>query len=157
MRKRLPPEQNMMKKVPLPDSNASFAIARFVTDHDGMGPSVLGVLLEPGKAHDIFWIFQNGRNINQQQKGGFVFTLKGFSRLYYTGIQVSKDPGVPLVWIGFCLIMMGFMLSLFFTHKRIWLRISGSHDKYKISIAASVSKSRKTFEERLEELTGDLQ
>jgi len=59
---------NMMKKVSLPGSNASFAIARFVTDHGGMGPAVLGVLLEPGKAHDIFWIFQNGRNLNQQQK-----------------------------------------------------------------------------------------
>ena len=144
---------NMMKKVPLPGSNASFAIARFVPDHGGMGPAVLGVLLEPGKAHDIFWIFQNGRNINPRQKGGFAFTLKGFSRLYYTGIQVSKDPGVPLVWIGFCLIMIGFILSLFFAHKRIWLRISGSHDKYKISIAASVSKNRKIFEEKLEELT----
>ena len=144
---------DIMEKVPLPGSDASFAIARFVTDHDGMGPAVLGVLIEPGKAHDIFWIFQNGRNINQQQKGGFAFTLEAFNRLYYTGIQVSKDPGVPLVWIGFCLIMMGFMLSLFFTHKRIWLRISGSQDKYEISIAASVSKNRKTFEEKLEGLT----
>ncbi|MCD6486960.1 MAG: cytochrome c biogenesis protein ResB [Syntrophobacterales bacterium] len=144
---------DIMKKVPLPGSNASFAIARFVTDHGGMGPAVLGVLLEPGKAHDIFWIFQDGHNINQQQKGGFIFTLKDFSRLYYTGIQVSKDPGVFIVWIGFCLIMMGFMLSLFFTHKRIWLKISGSQDKYEISIAASVSKNRKAFEEKLEELT----
>jgi len=141
---------NIMKKVPLPGSNASFAIARFVTDQDGMGPAVLGVLLEPGKAqHDIFWIFQNGHNINQQQKSGFTFTLDSFSRLYYTGIQVSKDPGVPLVWIGFCLIMMGFILSLFFTHKRIWMKISGSQDKYEISIAASVSKNRKSFEEQL--------
>lgn len=148
---------NIMKKVPLPGSNASFAIARFVTDQDGMGPAVLGVLLEPGKAqHDIFWIFQNGHNINQQQKSGFTFTLDSFSRLYYTGIQVSKDPGVPLVWIGFCLIMMGFILSLFFTHKRIWMKISGSQDKYEISIAASVSKNRKTFEEKLEGLTGKI-
>jgi cytochrome c biogenesis protein len=147
----------IMKKVPLPDSNASFAIAKFVTNQGGMGPAVLGVLLEPGKAqHDIFWIFQNGHNINQQQKSAFTFTLDGFSRLYYTGIQVSKDPGVPLVWIGFCLIMIGFILSLFFTHKRIWIRISASQDKYEISIAASVSKNRKTFEEKLEGLTGKI-
>ncbi|MEA1971321.1 MAG: cytochrome c biogenesis protein ResB [Thermodesulfobacteriota bacterium] len=147
---------NIMKKVPLPGSNASFAIARFVTDHNGMGPAVLGVLLEPEKAHDIFWIFQNGRNINQQQKRGFTFTLNDFSKLYYTGIQVSKDPGVLLVWTGFSLIIIGFMLSLFFAHKRIWLRISGSQDEYEISIAASVSKNRKTFEGNLENLTGNL-
>ncbi len=148
---------NMMKKVPLPGSNSSFAIARFVTDHGGNGPAVLGVLIEPGKAHDIFWILKNDRTVSQQQKGGFTFMLKDLSRLYYTGIQVSKDPGVPLVWAGFSLIMIGFMLSLFFAHKRIWLRISGSQDKYEISIAASFSKNRETFEEKLEELTGNLQ
>ncbi|MCK4535054.1 MAG: cytochrome c biogenesis protein ResB, partial [Syntrophobacterales bacterium] len=148
---------NIMKKVPLPGSNASFAIARFVTDQGGMGPAVLGVLLEPEKAHDIFWIFQNGRNINQQQKRGFTFTLDDFSRLYYTGIQVSKDPGVSLVWAGFTLITIGFILSLFVAHNRIRVRISGSQDGYEISIAASVSKNKKTFEKNLEELTRDLQ
>jgi len=83
---------NMMKKVSLPGSNASFAIARFVTDHGGMGPAVLGVLLEPGKAHDIFWIFQNGRNLNQQQKGDFCLYIAGFQQtlLYgYSGQQRS--------------------------------------------------------------------
>ena len=143
---------SLMKKVPLPDGRAFFAIARFVSDLDGMGPAVLGVLLEPGKEHDIFWIFQNGRNNNQQQKGGFTFTLKDFSRLYYTGIQVSKDPGVFLVWIGFCLIMVGFILNLFFTHKRIWVRITGEKGTYECSIAASASKNRGPFEEKLEQL-----
>jgi cytochrome c biogenesis protein len=155
-RKTIVLKPDIMKKVPLPGSNASFAIAKFVSDHGGMGPAVLGVLIEPGKAHDIFWIFQNGGNINQQQRGGFTFTLKEFTKLYYTGIQVSKDPGVPLVWTGFGLIMIGFMLSLFFAHMRIWLRISGSQDGHEISIAASVSKSRKPFEEKLEKLTGKI-
>jgi len=143
---------NLMKKVPLPDGNAFFAVARFVTDLGGRGPAVLGVLLEPGKEHDIFWIFRDGRNNNQQQKGGFVFTLKDFSRLYYTGIQVSKDPGVFLVWIGFCLIMVGFILNLFFTHKRVWVRITGEKGTYECSIAASASKNRGPFEEKLEQL-----
>ncbi len=147
-------QPDIMKKIPLPDSNASFAIARFETNNDGMGPAVLGVLLEPGKAHDIFWIFQKDAVFNQQQKGGFTFRLEGFSRLYYTGIQVSKDPGVPLVWVGFCIIIIGFILSLFSVHKRMWVRVSSSQDTqetYEISIAASISKNRKSFEEKLEE------
>jgi len=143
---------NLMKKVPLPDGSAFFAIARFVNDLEGMGPAVLGVLLEPGEKHDIFWVFQNGRNSNQQQRGGFTFTLKDFNRLYYTGIQVSKDPGVFLVWIGFCLIIVGFILNLFFSHKRIWVRIAGEQGPYECSIAASASKNRKPFEEKLEQL-----
>lgn len=146
----------MMKKVPLPSGDAFLAVARFVPDHGGMGPAVLGVLLEPGKAHEIFWIFQEGNNLNQRQKGVFSFTLKDFNRLYYTGLQVSKDPGVLLVWIGFCLILVGFVLHLFFTHKRIWLRIAGSSGQYECSIAASTSKDRQTFEEDLERVIKDI-
>jgi cytochrome c biogenesis protein len=146
----------MMKKVPLPSGDAFLAVARFVADQGGMGPAVLGVLLEPGKAHEIFWIFQEGNNLNQRQKGAFSFTLKDFNRLYYTGLQVSKDPGVLLVWIGFCLILVGFVLHLFFTHKRIWLRIAGSSGQYECSIAASTSKDRQTFEEALERVIKEL-
>jgi len=144
-------QPEIMKKVPLPGSNTSFAIARFEANHDGMGPAVLGVLLEPGKKHDIFWISQRDVAIDRQQKGGFTFRLESFERLYYTGIQVSNDPGVPLVWVGFFTIMIGFILSLFFVHKRMWMRISCSQDTYEVSIAASVSKNRKLFEEKLEE------
>ena len=143
---------NMMKKVPLHEGDTFFAIARFVNNLNGLGPAVLGVLLEPGKEHNIFWVFQSGLNSNQQQKGGFTFTLKDFRRLYYTGIQVSKDPGVFLVYIGFCLIVMGLIINLFLIHKRIWLRISGSQDNYEVSIAASVSKNREFFEKKLEKL-----
>jgi len=145
-----------MERVALPGDDASFAIAKFVSDYKGMGPAVLGVFLEPGKAHDIFWVFQQGYTVNQGQKGGFSFTLKDFDRLYYTGIQVSKDPGVSLVWIGFCLIALGFSLNLFLTHKKIWVRISGSQGQYEYSVAANASGDREPFEKRLERLTGDI-
>ena len=147
---------NIMKKVLLPDGKTFFAIARFVHDINELGPAVLGVLFEPGKEHKVFWVFQNGHNSNQEH-GGFTFMLKEFNRLYYTGIQVSKDPGIFLVWVGFFLIVMGLILHLFLTHKRIWLRISGSQDKHEVSIAASVSKNRISFEEKLEGLIMDIE
>jgi len=143
----------LMQKVPIPESTVSFAIAKYVPNQGRRKPAVLGVLLEPGKAHDIFWIEKNER----KEKGDFTFTLRDFDKRYYTGIQVSKDPGVPLVWTGFFLILAGFILSLFFVHKRVWLRIVAERGGYEISLAANISKNKKAFKEKLEGLIGTFQ
>jgi cytochrome c biogenesis protein len=144
---------NMMKKVPLPDSTFYFAIAKFVPNYENHGPAVLGVLIEPEKAHDVLWLFKDYK----QQKNDFSFTFKDFDSRYFTGIQVSRNPGVKVVWAGCILILIGFVLSLFFTHTRLWLRISDRKDGCEVKIAASANRNRKDFEEKLEKLIMELQ
>ena len=42
----------------------------------------------------------------------------------YTGLQVAKDPGVWIVWLGCTLMMAGYLYVAFFmSHRRIWVRI----------------------------------
>lgn len=144
---------NMMKKVPLPDSISYFAIAKFMPNYQNHGPAVLGVLIEPEKPHDVLWLFKDYK----QQKNKFSFIFKDFDSRYYTGIQVSRNPGVFVVWAGCILILVGFVLSLFFTHTKTWLRISELKDGYEIKIAASVNRNRKDFEDKLEKLAIELQ
>jgi cytochrome c biogenesis protein len=143
---------NMMKKVSLPESESSFALARFIPDYRGGGPAVLGVFLEPGKDHEIFWLFKDYRQV----KNGFSFMFRDFDREYYTGLQISRDPGVPVVWIGCILILIGLVLSLFFAHARVWLRISEAEDGCEVKIAASVGKDKNSLEEKLEKFAGKL-
>jgi cytochrome c biogenesis protein len=143
---------NMMKKVSLPGSESSFALARFIPDYRGGGPAVLGVFLEPGKDHEIFWLFKDYRQV----KGGFSFMFRDFDREYYTGLQINRDPGVPVVWIGCILILIGLVLSLFFAHARVWLRISEAEGGCEVKIAASVGKDKNSLEERLEKFAGKL-
>jgi len=143
----------LMEKVTIPESQASFAVAKFMNDRGGKGPAVLGVLLETGKAHDIFWIGKN----NQEQRGDITFALHDFDKKYYTGLQVSKDPGITLVWTGFLLILAGFILSLFFSHMRVWIKIATVPGGYELSLAATVNKNKKVFKEKLEGLIGKFQ
>jgi len=143
---------NMMKKVSLPGSVSSFALARFIPDYRGGGPAVLGVFIKPGSDHEIFWLFKDYRQV----KNGFSFMFRDFDRDYYTGLQISRDPGVPAVWIGCILILIGLVLSLFLTHTRVWLRISEAEDGCEVKIAASVGKDKNSLEEKLEKFAGKL-
>jgi cytochrome c biogenesis protein len=42
----------------------------------------------------------------------------------YTRLNVARDPGVNLVWIGSILLFGGFAIRFMFPHKRVWGRIS---------------------------------
>lgn len=143
----------LMQKVPIPGSALSFAIAKYASNQGRRRSAAMGVLLEPGKPHDIFWIEKN----KPKEKGDFTFALQDFDKRYYTGIQVSKDPGVSLVWAGFLLMLAGFILSLFFAHRRVWMRIAAERGGYEITLAATVSKNKKDLKEKLEGLIGTFQ
>ena len=129
-----------MKKMVLPGGDAHFAIARFTQNHQGQGPSVLGVIIKPEAPHDIFWIPYSAHHPLRTKRGGFVFELQKFTPRYYTGIQIGKDPGMPLVWIGFMLILAGFVMVLFISHRRLWVRITPLRDGCRIDIAARTER-----------------
>jgi cytochrome c biogenesis protein len=68
--------------------------------------------------------------------GGVTFTFE--RSIQFTGLSVSKDPGVPLVWIGCALLLFGFVIRFTITHRRIWARISPRPDGGSTVALASV-------------------
>jgi cytochrome c biogenesis protein len=70
----------------------------------------------------------------------------------YTGMQVRKDPGVFIVYLGCIIMAIGLFMSFFMSHKRIWVNISEDKGGTKIIIAASAHRNRAAFENRVEKL-----
>ena len=70
----------------------------------------------------------------------------------FTGLQVRRDPGVWIVYLG-CLIMsIGLYVAFFMSHRRVWISLSGG-DKGtgKVLLAASAHKGREGLERRIDE------
>lgn len=42
----------------------------------------------------------------------------------FTGLNVARDPGVTIVWIGCLLLFVGFVVRFTVQHKRVWARIA---------------------------------
>lgn len=148
-------EMRVMEKTPLPGGAAEMAVGEFRSDYGGRGPAVLGVLFEKGKAHEMFWIFSEGSG-DATVKGGFSFVLKDVKQHYYTGLRVTKNPGMPLVWDGFLLVVIGFILNLFFVHERVWIRIRKRGTGTEISLAASSSRRSEVLEKKLKKISHTL-
>jgi cytochrome c biogenesis protein len=105
--------------------------------------------------HKNFIVYSNNpaRNrMNLASSGGKLLQYVGGEELMYTGLQVAKDPGVWVVWLGCTLMMVGIYIAFFMSHRRIWVRVeSGS-----ITIGGNASKNQGGFQLYLEKLVAKL-
>lgn len=77
------------------------------------------------------------QNINQGELttiGGLEWAFIRESR--FTGLQVVKDPGLPLVWLGSAIVVIGAMAVLNFPHRRLWARIEPTENGTQVRLAA---------------------
>ncbi len=84
-------------------------------------------------------------------------TMVDFKPVFYTGLQVSKDPGTWIVWVGSIILILGLIVAFFIPHKRIWARIEKrGDDKSKLVIGGLANKGTGSLIEELEEILGVL-
>jgi cytochrome c biogenesis protein len=143
------------KAVPLPDNGGEVILEDIRDDFMRMGPAIkIGVKPVTGEEAEI-WLFKNYADIKQRFSDEFdqfpkfnpsivepyTFSLDGVESAYYTGLQVNKDPGVPLIYAGFFVIVIGLLMTFFQSHRRIWVKIQRIGDMTTISIVGKANKN----------------
>ncbi len=68
---------------------------------------------------------------------------------YFTGLQVSRDPGVWVVYTGFILIIVGCFITFFMSHRQICVDINESGEKFRIMITGTANKNKLGNEQKL--------
>ena len=64
----------------------------------------------------------------------------------YTGLQVTKDPGVWIVYTGFILLCIGPLIAFFGSHRKLWVRIQDRKGQVVVTVAGSSNRNRIGFE-----------
>jgi len=82
----------------------------------------------------------------------YTFIVKDIPTRYYSGLQVSRDPGVPLVWIGFFILIFGLIITFFTSHRRIWVRILKKEEFLEISVAGRSNKDPISLSKKIKEI-----
>ena len=52
-----------------------------------------------------------------------------FPNVMWTGLQVSKDPGANIVWIGSAIMIVGLIIAFFISHHRVWVRLEKEEER----------------------------
>lgn len=80
---------------------------------------------------------------------GYEISIK---QKYGTGLQVAKDPGVWLVYLGCFLLMLGLYICFFFSHQKLWLIEKADS----ITLAGQTNKNMTGFQKKFEALAQNL-
>ena len=91
-------------------------------------PAIKVDVLVNGETRWNVFAFQKfpGLNMPMDQDLNFLFTMHDIIQSgeekteYYTVLGVVKDRGIPIMWIGAILMMMGLLFSFYIRPKRIW-------------------------------------
>ena len=158
------------KSYDLPGGEGQFSVRDIRDDIMGLGPAVL-IFVQPKKGKEThFWVFRNqgmvkGRlplpmarspEFNPSAFNPYTFFLNGVGTKYYTGLQVNKDPGVPIVWLGCFVMVFGFFITFFTSHRKTWVRVSEEGNRIRISVAGTANKNPVGLKRDLERLANDL-
>jgi cytochrome c biogenesis protein len=74
----------------------------------------------------------------------------------YTGLNVAKDPGTPLVWIGCLLLVFGFVIRLMVPYRRIWGRLASRPGGGSSLSIAAVGRRDSDFDAEFTSLVTDI-
>lgn len=108
-----------------------------------------------GDAHKII-AYANYPEFNSQQarenKINFILHYAGLEEKMYTGLQVAKDPGVWVVWLGCLLMVIGIYAAFFMSHRRVWVRIENGT----VTIGGNTNKNQGGFAQSFDALAEKL-
>ena len=137
----------------LKEKNATVNIVKIEKNFMSMGPAVLMHIQNPEGTVRI-WVFKRIEQMrdkipdltkkvptfNPGRYKPYYFKLNRIESNYYTGLQLSQDPGVVIVAIGSFFVILGLFVTFFSSHKRLWVRVDDQEGKSRISVGARSNK-----------------
>ena len=116
------------------------------------GPAARVEVTFKGKAPQTFIVLKNYPEMNAQRGDELIFDYEGTNAKMFTGLQVAKDPGVEVVWLGCTLMCIGMFIAFFMSHKRVWVIVSKGHAR----MYGNANKNHAAFGMQFDELADKL-
>jgi cytochrome c biogenesis protein len=98
----------------------------------------------------IFAKFPDFAQMHQAAESEFKAELKDIKAPQYSVLQTAKDPGVPLIWVGCAVLMLGLSIAFYWPTSEIRLVLEESQGKTEISAGGISAKSREAFQAEFE-------
>ena len=111
-------------------------------------PAVLVEFSESGKHKFSGWILRRHPETWQLPDGSRVEFIDLWG-VEYTGLQVRKDPGVWIVYLGCITISIGLFIAFFMSHRKVWVSVVEDKNNSRVVIGATANKNRGSLERKI--------
>jgi cytochrome c biogenesis protein len=153
----------------LPGAEGRVEILRAENNLMRMGPAVKLSVVSPG-GEAQFWVFENIERIKEANPGvlaqvpmmnpglfaPYLFSMQKKGERFYTVLQAAHDPGVPLVAGGAALLVVGLMITFFFSHRRFRIVLEEEKGESRIGLAGSSNRDPVGLEKEMDRLLAEI-
>ncbi|HVO82443.1 MAG TPA: cytochrome c biogenesis protein ResB [Terriglobales bacterium] len=152
------------------DSDTSVRLAEFIPDYvvgDGRVYSRSTDVDNPA-AHLIVESKTTGKAINvwlppipgfeQNAASPYIFEAKDLQMAYFTGLEVSHEPGQWAVWAGVIVMGLGLAVVFYLVHIRFWaVPVTDARGRLSLWVGGAANKNKDVFEQRFQKLVEAVQ
>jgi cytochrome c biogenesis protein len=152
------------------DADTTVRLAEFIPDYvvsDGQVYARSHELQNPA-AHLLVESKKSGQAINvwlppipgfeQNAASRYAFEGKDIQMAYFTGLEVSHEPGQWSVWAGVVLMGIGLALVFYLVHVRVWaVPVRDARGQLKLWIGGTANKNKEAFEQRFRDLVEQIE
>ena len=148
------------KPVEIPGGMGTFIIKNYSSSSGfkghNVGEAFMGILTQ--KTGDPINILLPLRfpSFDKMRKGDVIIAVASHEHNYYTGLQVTKDPGVWVVYSGFILMIFGCFITFFMSHQRLCVEVTGKKNHSMVMVAGTSNKNKMGMQRKIEILSEKL-
>ena len=158
----------MNETLPL-DADTTIRLAEFIPDYvvrDGQIYARSNDLENPA-AHLIVASLKTGKSVNvwlppipgfeENAASPYRFEGKDVQMAYYTGLEVSHEPGQWAVWAGVLVMGFGLFLVFYIVHTRLWVvPVHDARGGLTLWVGGTANRNKEAFEQRFQKLVQDI-
>ena len=142
------------ESVEIPEGLGSFVLNHFHNSYEfmghNMGETFVGTLTMPdGKKIEDVQIPLRFKGFDKMRRGDVIVDIAGYEPRYFTGLQVTEDPGVWVVYSGFILMIIGCFITFFMVHQRLCIEVSAAGEASRVSVFGTSNKNKIGMERRV--------
>ncbi len=152
---------NMGGVLDLPENGGQFTLDDFTAGFNfrghNIGESFVGKRIDPDGKEVQVVIPVKFPTFDKMRGGSFIFEVASFEKSYYTGLQVTKDPGVWYVYTGFIFMIIGCWITFFMSHRRVCVEIKReSASALSLSVSGTANKNAQAMKLRIDKFAATL-
>ncbi len=148
------------KPVDIPEGLGTFIIKDYSSSAGfkghNIGETFLGILTQKTGNPVNILLPLRFPSFDKMRKGNVVIAVASHDHRYYTGLQVTKDPGVWVVYSGFILMIIGCFVTFFMSHQRLCIEVTGKGDLSMVMVAGTSNKNKMGMQRKIEILAEKL-
>ncbi len=107
-----------------------------------IGAAYVATLAGKGDRAEQIFLPVRFPSFDRMRKGDVFIAVTGQEEKYYTGLQVTRDPGVWVVYTGFILMLAGCFITFFMSHQQLMVEVERKKGETRIGISGTTNKNK---------------